>query len=253
MNSCVYVGRVTHERTHPRAHRLDYRLFYLLLDLDELESLAARTKLFAHNRAACLAFHDADHGSGDGRSFRAWLGDALAAYGLPARRFRVLVIPRVFGYAFNPITVVYCHDAQDRLVAMLYEVNNTFGERVSYLAPVTRSDGMIRQRCDKSLFVSPFFDLAGHYDFRLTLPGERLHLAIDYADEERTRLKACFAGERRPFSPATLRGLLLRYPGAALKVVAGIHFEALKLWAKGTPLVRHVTAGEHLILPGNET
>lgn len=254
MNSCLYVGRVTHERPAPRRHRLDYRLFYCLLDLDELEALDASSRLFGYNRRACLAFHDADHGAGDGRSFRAWLTEAMVAFGVAGRRwrFRALLIPRVFGYVFNPITVVYCHDEDGTLVAMLYEVNNTFGERVSYLAPVRRAGNVIRQRCDKSLFVSPFFDMNGHYDFTLTRPGEALRLSIAYAVGDETRLTACFAGTRRALSPAALRSVLLRYPGTALKVVAGIHYEALKLWAKGTPLVRHVAADGHHILPGNE-
>ena len=255
--SAVYLGTVFHRRLEPRAHALRYGVFYLLLDLDELPALERRSRLFGYNRAAWFSFFDADHGSGDGRPFRAWLVDALATAGLARDdwRFRVLCMPRVLGYVFNPITVVYCHDGAGRLVAMLYEVNNTFGERLSYVVPVAAhaAGGVIRQRCDKALFVSPFFDMQGHYDFAVREPGTRLTLGIDYREEAALRLRAVFAGRRRPFSARTLRALAWRYPAATLKVIAAIHYEALKLWLKGVPVIRHVTVGDRSISTGKAT
>lgn len=255
--SAVYLGTVFHRRPAPRAHALRYGVFYLLLDLDELPVLDRRSRLFGYNRAAWFSFFDADHGSGDGRPFRDWLGEALAAAGIVREdwRFRVLCMPRVLGYVFNPITVVYCHDASGHLVAMLYEVNNTFGERLSYVVPVAAHPGgaVIRQRCDKALFVSPFFDMRGHYEFAVREPGTRLTLGIDYREDAALRLRAVFAGRRQPFSAKTLRALAWRYPAATLKVIAAIHYEALKLWLKGIPVVRHVTLGDRSISTGKAT
>lgn len=253
LRSAIYCGRVYHRRDAPRTHVLDYRVFYLLLDLDEGERLAGTSALFAWNRRSWLAFHESDHGAGSG-SLRQWLEQALAGAGYAEQSwsFRLLCMPRVAGYVFNPITVVYCHRADGTLGAIVYEVNNTFGERVAYVAPVTGHADVIRQRCDKAMFVSPFFDMRGHYDFELTPPGQSLRLAIDYRVDEALRLRAVFAGRRLPWSAAALRQVAIGYPLATLKVVAGIHLEALRIWSKGVPLVRHIARTRSSIIVGTE-
>jgi uncharacterized protein len=232
--SGIYFGRVTHHRARPRVHDLAYSMFYLLIDLDELPLLAQRSRLFTWNRPGLLSFHDADHGRGDGRPFRDTLVATLREAGYPDGhyRFEVLCLPRMFGYVFNPISVVYCYD-DTRLVAMLYEVNNTFGDRVNYLLPVEANATVIRQRCDKAMYVSPFCDLDGRYRFTVTRPGDRLALSIRHEDDDGLRLHAGFTGQRRPWRTRELWRALLSFPFATFKVIAGIHWEALRLWLKG--------------------
>lgn len=241
--SAVYVGEVYHRRFAPRTHVLRYRVCYLLLDLDELPQLACTSAWFGWNRRRWMSFDERDHGDG-GRSYREWLVATLAAAGFGSGpwRFRVLCLPRVAGYVFNPISVVYCHTAGGVLGAMLYEVNNTFGERLAYIAPVRAGATTIRQRCDKALFVSPFLPPDGHYAFTLTPPGTTLDLCIDYYAGAARTLHAAFRGERLAWSRAALARAALAYPAATLKVIAGIHYEAIKLWLKGVPRVRHVAA-----------
>ncbi len=253
-NSAIYVGDVFHRRVATRRHNLRYRVFYLLLDLDEALPTAAASRLFGWNRPAWLSFHDADHGAGDGRPLRDWLDDTLHHAGLADTRwqYRILCMPRVAGYVFNPISVIYCYRADGQLGAMVYEVNNTFGERLSYVLPVGDSSARIRQSCEKALFVSPFFDLSGHYEFDLSQPTDKLTLRIDYRREGNLSMRAAFSGRRLPFTAANLRSVAMRYPAATLKVIAAIHFEALKLWLKGIPLVKHVKAGDRTTAIGNQ-
>ena len=239
MNSSIYMGTVWHKRWQPRAHPLSYRVFYLLLDLDEGIELDGVSRLFGWNRSALFAFHDADHGLGGSAvghaTFKAHLASCLEqqGYGSGPWRFRVLCMPRTLGYVFNPITVVYCLHEEDQLAAMLYEVNNTFGERISYLVPITGRNGPYRHRCEKSMFVSPFFELKGDYAFAITEPAERLTLRIDYQSDGQRRLGAVFSGRRQAFDAGNLRAAALRFPFAALGVTTAIHYEALKLWLKG--------------------
>lgn len=246
LRSAIYSGRVLHHRYGTPGHTLDYRVFYLLLDLDELPQVATLSAWLGWNKPAWFSFYDKDHGDGDGRAFKDWLRGLLEQAGLraPRWRFQLLCMPRVLGYVFNPISVIYCEREDGTLGAMVYEVNNTFGERLSYVVPVQESAARtIRQWCDKALFVSPFFDMQGGYHFKLNRPDDRLQLSIDYHADGEHRLRALFHGERSALTASNLRRLAWRYPLATVKVMAGIHYEALKLWLKRAPLVRHVARG----------
>jgi DUF1365 family protein len=253
-HSAVYCGEVVHTRKSPRKHSLRYSVFYFLLDLDEAEAIASTSRLFGWNRPAWFSFRDADHGDGDGRDLREYLRDVLAEAGIEdlVWRFQVLCMPRVLGYVFNPISVVYCYRTGGELAAMVYEVNNTFGERLSYVVPVSGDPKRIQHRCEKALFVSPFFDIKGHYDFNLSPPQESLDITINYRHADEQRLHVVFRGRRQAFTAHTLRSLALRYPAVTFKVIAGIYFEALKLWLKGIPLVQHINAGSRSIPTGNK-
>lgn len=226
-NSAIYVGHVVHQRHRPKKHHLRYRVFSLLLDLDELPRLNA-LKWFGHNRRALFSFRDGDHG--DGLPLRDWVTRTLAARGLPAPgRIRLLCYPRILGYVFNPLTVWFCDDAAGRPLATIYEVHNTFGERHSYVLPAAEAE----QAADKAFYVSPFIDMDCRYEFRLTPPGDKVRIAINETQDGAPLLYAAFAGEARPFSDATLLRLFFTHPLMTFKVTAGIHWEALRLIAKG--------------------
>jgi DUF1365 family protein len=237
--SSLYAGAVVHARLRPVRHRLRYRMLTMLLDLDELPDLDRRLTLFGHNRRALFAFHDADHGDGSATPLRAQVDALLSGAGIDPTggRIRVLCMPRVLGMVFNPITVFFCHGADGDLQAMLYEVNNTFGQRHSYLIAVEGPvHGALRQRCDKRFYVSPFMDMGLAYTFRVTMPGENFSLAVDAHDEAGPLLLAIFAGRRQPLTNAGLLRAFLAHPLLALRVLGGIHWEALKLWRKGLRL-----------------
>ena len=122
------------------------------------------------------------------------------------------------------------------LSAVLYEVNNTFGERHSYLIPAPEGSGraaMLRQACAKQFYVSPFMDMDLSYAFRILRPDARVMVAVDVSDAEGLLLSASFVGERRPLSDRTLLRAWLGHPWMTLGVLAAIHVEALKMWLKG--------------------
>ena len=252
MISALYDGEVVHQRLAPKRHRLRYRLFQLLVDLDELPALDESLRLFAHNRAALFSLHDRDHLAGDGRPLRAQIEVMLADAGIEAGGpIRLLGMPRVLGYVFNPLSVYYCHRPDGGLAAVVLEVNNTFGERHVYLVEAgSGSDGqVVRQSCEKGFFVSPFLGLDMTYDFRLAAPAERAATAITVrARDGAPILTAAFAGQRQPLTDRALGRAFAAHPLLTLKVVAGIHWEAVKLIAKGvklrgkpTPPLRPVT------------
>lgn len=239
--SALYQGKVVHQRHHPKRHRLEYRVFSLFLDLDELDRLDASLRLFGHNRRALFSLWDSDHGRGRSADLKRHVEDHLRDAGITDADgpVRLLCYPRVLGFVFNPLSVFYCHDRDQRLRAVIYEVNNTHGERHSYVLPVRDPQGHIRHACDKVFFVSPFMPMECRYRFHINPPGQRLRLFIHETHQESPVLDAWFTGERQPLNDRTLLRAMLRTPLMTLKVILGIHWEALKLLLKGLPVYRH--------------
>ena len=244
--AALVAGPVMHQRLKPLRHRLRYRVFSLLVDLDELPVLHARLRCWSLDRFNLFSLRQADHGPpGDGglrERIDRLLGDAGFARGGPVQ---LLTMPRVLGYAFNPLSVYFCHAPGGGLQALLYEVNNTFGERHHYLIGVPAQDAdatLIEQRCDKHMHVSPFLPMDMHYRFRIRPPaadGTRgLSIGVDVHDADGLVLAARYDATPRPLADRALVAALFTHPLLTLKVIAGIHWEALRLWTKGARVHR---------------
>jgi len=231
----LYAGRVSHIRHTPFRYKFDYRIWMMSVDLDRIGELAAGSRLFSHNRAGLLSIQDKDHGFRDGRPLRAYVDAALARESLSrfGHSIRFVTMPRLLGYAFNPISFYFCHDAQGQLGAILHQVKNTFGDQIGYLMPVAAGCQNIRQSAPKRMHVSPFFDMRGGYRFALTPPREKLIVSIQYGTPEEKRMTATMALSEMTWSEKSLLALLLQMPLVTMKVIAAIHWQALKLWLRG--------------------
>jgi DUF1365 family protein len=238
--SALYTGSVMHRRFRPRAHRLRYRVFWLLLDLDEIATLSRTLRVLRFERAGLASFYAADHGDGSDRPLRAQIEAQLADAGIDfdGGAIRLLCMPRIVGYGFNPLSVYFCYQRDGSPAALIYQVHNTFAQRHSYVARVASgSDGAVMQNGGKAFYVSPFMAMDMRYEFRVALPDERVSVAIRNVDADGPILLAALSGARRELNDRTLAVTLLVYPLMTLKVIAAIHWHALRLWWKGVPLV----------------
>ncbi len=237
MQTCLYHGEVVHRRLNPLRHELRYRVFNLLADVDRLEDLSTSLRLFSYNRLNLFSIMDRNHGRGDSTPVKdhAWALVRAADGGDAVRRVFMFCYPSVLGYVFNPLTVYYGLDAEDRLKMMIYEVNNTFGGRHSYVLPVGTT---LTQSAPKHFFVSPFNAVEGHYTFTFTVPEERMALGVALSVAGTPVLNAYVSGARRPLTDANLLRSFLGIPLLTFKVTAAIHLHALKLWWKGLKLNR---------------
>ena len=240
--AALYVGDVMHARLKPMGHRFSYRVMSLLIDLDRLADADRQSPLFGVNRAALYSFHEADHGGRDGSSLRAYAQHCAAERGIDLTGGRVLLLcyPRLLGYTFNPLSVYFCYRADGELALLIYEVRNTFGDIHPYVLPVLPgeiSDAGVRQRQDKLFYVSPFIEMAMRYHFRVLPPGERVQLRILETDREGPLLAATFNGSHRALNTRELLRAFFALPLVTIKIMAAIHWEALRLWLKGARLV----------------
>lgn len=260
LSSALYVGEVLHQRARTFDHRLRYRLWMVLADLDELDGLQHRLRLL-RRRFGPITLRTSDHGDRSGRPLRAQIEGHLAAAGIDIAGgpIRLLTMPRILGYGFNPISVFFCHTPDGDLVALLYEVTNTFRERHSYLVAVRSpppggvedeaaephrrpdhakqggggSPALIRQTVEKQFFVSPFMDRDLTYDFTVRPPGEAVSVVVAVRRGDTPILTASFTGHRRPLTDLQLLRAFISHPLLTWKVTLGIHWEALKMLLKG--------------------
>lgn len=235
--SALYEGTVTHARLDGPRHSFAYPVFLLLIDLDELPALHRDLRLFGWNRRRVVGFRDRDHLDGSDRPLRAQVEAVLAAESVTGvARIELMTHARILGYVFNPVSFFWCYDENGVLLAAIADVHNTFGDRHAYVLPVTASERTVWTR-KKLMHVSPFFAPdAGSYRFDLPAPGATAAVVVDLLHGGRTVMAGGMTLSRRPLTDRTLASALLRYPFMTLKVIAAIHFEALRLWRKGAPV-----------------
>jgi DUF1365 family protein len=254
LGSAIYNGTVAHRRLRPRMHYLKYRAFWMLLDLDELPALDRSFKRFSHNRFNLFSFHDRDHGDSSGKPLRQWVEGHLKDAGIAADGgpIRLLCLPRILGYVFNPISVYFCYLKDGTLNTILYEVNNTFGQRHSYLIPVEPNGRrMIEQTCPKQLYVSPFNDMEMSYQFKVLPPGATITVGIDALDSRGLLITTALNGKRKELSDGAMVSAFLAHPLLTLKVIIAIHWEALRLWLKGVKITKRPPGPEKPVSLGS--
>lgn len=238
-----YVGEVMHHRMKPVTHRFAYQVFSVLIDLAKLDDAHRTSTFFSVNRFNLMSFHEKDHGPRDGSALYPYALKLLSEAGVdigPQGRIMLLCYPRILGYVFNPLSTYFAYDSAGALKAILYEVSNTFGEKHTYVAPVEQGEANeagVRQEREKLFYVSPFNSLAMKYAFRIRPPSDQIAVRILATDDAGPLMAATFHGSHLAFKTATILRLFLTMPLLTIKIIAGIHYEALILFLKGLRMV----------------
>ncbi len=248
MESGIYSGTLRHRRFSPVRHEFTYPLFMVFLDIDRLPELMKVSPLAGYNRRSWVSYQERDHFGDPAKALRERVSRDAQKNGvaLPEGRIFLLTHLRYLGYNFNPVSFFYCYDREDKLQMVMAEVNNTFGETANYwLTPtVERPAGESkRYRFSKTFHVSPFLKLGQEYDWTFTPPGEQLISQSVSYENGREIFDSTLKLARREWSRAELHRAVLRFPWMTVKVIAAIHWQALRLLMKRVPVVPHPGAG----------
>ena len=238
-NSIIYNGKVIHRRFKPKEHCFKYKVFSLLIDIDELEIIENKIKIFSYNKFNIISFFEKDHGPRDGTSLKEWVIKNLNDIGIENDRIQIKLFcyPRIFGYVFNPLSVFFIYDENTRLISILYEVKNTFGEQHTYIFK-TDDEKVIVNDCTKKFHVSPFIEMECHYYFRVIKPSDKISVIIDQKDKDGKLLYASQDGKAKELNEKNLLFSYISHPLMTFKIIAAIHYEALKLWLKGIKIIK---------------
>jgi DUF1365 family protein len=243
IESGLFVGTLRHRRMSPISNAFASPLFMALLDIDRIPHLMQASRWTSHNQWNWASYDDRDHLGDPTRSLRERLATDAARHDvqLPDGPVFLLTHLRYLGYCFNPVSFFYCFDAAQRLRLVLAEVNNTFGGSHGYWLTPDPASRTFRSTATKSLYVSPFMPVDLDYAFALTRPAGRLVAHMSARRAGSICFDATLSLERRPWTPTEIRRTLLAYPAMTASVIAGIHWQAAKLWWKGVPPVPRIT------------
>ena len=240
MTSSIYNGTVIHKRFKPKTHYFKYNVFSLLIDLSELDQLNNKIKFFSYNRFNLVSFYEKDHGDRDGKSLIDWVQKNLDDNNVNSKNIKIklLCYPRILGYVFNPLSVFYVYDIDERIICILYEVKNTFGEQHTYIFRVNDDKNLYQHNCLKKFHVSPFIEMDCKYFFRILKPGEKISVIIDQYQTDEKILYASQDGKRVDLNTKELIKSYISHPLMTFKIISAIHYEAFKLWLKGIRFIK---------------
>jgi len=244
MESAIYTGTLRHRRFEPARHEFTYPLFMAFLDIDRIPELMKVSRFSSYNRFNWASFDERDHFGDPARPLRERLkADAEEqGIGLPAGPIFLLTHLRYLGYNFNPISLFYCFSQEGRLEIILAEVNSTFGESRNYWLPAASREHRSKPhvyRCRKAMHVSPFMPMELDYRFVLPPPAEQLVAHMSTLDGEYNSFDATLSLRRENWSAPALHRALRRFPWRTAKVMAAIHWQALRLYFKKVPVFTH--------------
>ena len=239
-SSCIYNGQVIHKRFKPKEHFFKYKVFSLLLDLSELSLLDKELKILSYNKFNILSFYDIDHGPRDGTSLISWVKENLNSNNINSNEIKIklLCYPRIWGYIFNPLSIFFVYDKNSKLISILYEVKNTFGEQHTYVFKIDKDNQLFEHSCKKKFHVSPFIEMNCLYYFKILKPTDKLSVVINQNDDSGKLLFASQDGLKNELNNKNLMISYISNPLMSFKIIGAIHFEALKLWIKGIKLVK---------------
>ena len=236
----LFIAKVMHKRLFPKENAFNYKIYYLYLPLSKLTALTGLKKLKL-NRWGILGFHEKDYAPSG--SLEIFARNMLLENGLDKADGEIILVtlPRVLGYAFNPVSFFFCMDKAGNLRAVLAEVHNTFGEKHYYICAkegqeiITSTDWL---EGEKHFHVSPFLEREGSYKFRFDHGTENLGIWIDFYDVAgQKKLITSLMGNYIPLTDANIRHVFWKYPLITIKTILLIHVQAFKLFRKGIKYV----------------
>ena len=237
MISQILLSKIVHKRFIPFEHTLKYNVPSLYLDLDDIKKINKNYKFFSLNAFNLFSFYECDHGYRDQRSVKTFVTESLSKYKIRYQNLKIMILcfPRILGYVFDPLSIIYCYD-KNKLISILYEVKNTTNEQHTYIfkGNIDSKEFKLSHECAKRFYVSPFIEMDAYYKFFNKIFKNQININIDLFDKNNKKvLTASQYGKFIEFNSKNMIKFLSYNPLLGFKVMIGIIYEALIIIFKG--------------------
>ncbi len=237
MTSQILLSNIVHKRFIPFKHNLKYKVPSLYINLNDLSEISKKCSFFSINSFNLFSFYECDHGYRDHRSIENFVIESLNKYKIKYQNPKVMILcfPRILGYVFDPLSIIYCFD-NNKLIAILYEVKNTTNEQHTYIfkGDTDSKDFKLSHECAKQFYVSPFIEMEAYYKFFNKMFRDQININIDLFDKNNRKvLTASQYGKFIEFNSKNMFKFLSYNPLLGFKVMLGILYEAMKIIFKG--------------------
>ena len=237
MNTIIYISVILHVRYIPFKHKFKYKVPSIFVDIDELKILKKKFLFFSVNSFNIFSFYEKDHGYRDSRSIKDYVEFYLNKYNIEFKKIeiKILCFPRILGYVFDPLSIIYCYD-NNELIAIFYEVKNTSKEQHTYVfsGKSKNKNHLLNHQCPKQFYVSPFVQMQGYYKFVNKFEKSEIFIKVDfYNKNDQKVMMASQVGKYKKFNSLIFFKYLLFNPMLGFKVILLILFEAFRIFFKG--------------------
>lgn len=231
MSHVLYDGFIHHKRYLPKKHEFSYKFFMLDVDISNINELENRW--FSNNKFNLFSFNAKDH-FGKEENFIENVNVLLEEFNINKNsKMRFITLPRIMNFVFNPISLLLVFDELNKPEFILAEVHNYNGGRVIYPIKLIKENGLFRGEIAKDMYVSPFFNRDGKYDFTFKYDEEKVSLKIDLYEENKKMLTAFFSGNSLDYNESNLMKLFLKHTFLTTFVVTRTLWQSFRLYLKG--------------------
>lgn len=239
LNSCLYECEVLHNRLKPKKYKFNHKVFMFYLDLDELDILDSKLKLFSNEIWNIYSFRERDHISFNKKNLKDNIMHFANSNGITEKIDKIFLLTNVctFGYMFNPVCFYFCFNSNNNPMCVISEVENTFLELKPYfIGDMEKQSNRFKSRQTKYFYVSPFIDLDVDFSFDLGVPDDTFDIYIDDIDKENEPIiLTSLKGKKVKLNDWNLIKYIILLPLITIKIIFLIHFHALILYLKKIP------------------
>ncbi len=223
---------VSHKRNSPRVNEFNYNCNYVSIRFPVDDK---KIDFFSLNKFNFFSINEKEYADGNEDLFQWYKNIVKNKYGNDIDCVELITMPRILGYAFNPVSFIFCYSRKN-LICTVLKVNNTFSEDHYYINYLMNNERKHEQNYDieKLFHVSPFLPREGYYKIKYVNDDDFIKFNIDYYNKkDENILKTSINGKKIQVNNNNIvLKNIFSTTYLITRVIYLIHYQAIKLYFK---------------------